>query len=90
MSDRSVPTGPPGPGWYPNPEGTGLRWWNGQEWTAAQQEQPVTRRSGGWTVATVVAVVVVVSVVAALLMVMTVGSREVSTNYTSIEETLGE
>jgi hypothetical protein len=21
------------PGWYPDPSGNGLRWWNGQQWT---------------------------------------------------------
>lgn len=28
------PQGPqPGPGWYPDPEGRGHRWWDGARWT---------------------------------------------------------
>jgi hypothetical protein len=29
----SISSGPE-PGWYPNPEGQGLRWWDGTAWTA--------------------------------------------------------
>ncbi len=30
-----------GPGWYPDPwGGTGLRWWDGQNWTENVQGQP--------------------------------------------------
>jgi hypothetical protein len=31
--DRVSPELPPA-GWYDDPEGAGLRWWNGQQWTA--------------------------------------------------------
>jgi Protein of unknown function (DUF2510) len=35
----------PGPGWYPDPEGRGLRWWDGSAWTDhyAASVQPVTQ-----------------------------------------------
>jgi hypothetical protein len=26
------------PGWYPNPNGQGLRWWNGRAWTESRQD----------------------------------------------------
>ena len=33
--------GPPAPGWYPDPAGSGgQRWWNGNEWTDHQQGAP--------------------------------------------------
>ena len=28
---------PPAPGWYPNPEGPGLRWWDGTRWPAKEK-----------------------------------------------------
>jgi hypothetical protein len=30
------------PGWYPDPQGSGLRWWDGQRWT-----EHVAHRPGG-------------------------------------------
>ena len=30
MSDGSVPAAPPG--WYPDPDGSGERWWTGRGW----------------------------------------------------------
>ncbi|WP_222192435.1 phospholipid scramblase-related protein [Modestobacter italicus] len=34
---------PPPPGWYPDPAGgPGVRWWDGQDWTAHVQQPPQT------------------------------------------------
>lgn len=30
----------PNPGWYPDPKGMGLRWWDGIRWTEATHEPP--------------------------------------------------
>ena len=33
------PPSPP-PGWYPDPQGGGLRWWDGQRWTEHVADRP--------------------------------------------------
>jgi hypothetical protein len=33
----SAPTTPVQAGWYPDPEGQGARWWDGQSWTEHRQ-----------------------------------------------------
>lgn len=48
------PAGPPvGPqaGWYANPDGDGLRWWDGSQWTDSVTDRPdgAVRRSGDLT-----------------------------------------
>lgn len=30
----------PAPGWYPDPEGSELRWWDGQQWSEHRQPVP--------------------------------------------------
>ena len=52
-------TKPPPPGWYPDPTGTGWRYWDGTRW--GQAAAPAgRRRSYGWFVAVVAAVVLLV------------------------------
>jgi hypothetical protein len=35
------PLGPPPPGWYPDPAGTGrMLWWNGSQWASAPMAPP--------------------------------------------------
>lgn len=41
----SAPEPPrPAPGWYPNPEGTGQRYWDGQQWTNHFHDPRVVKR----------------------------------------------
>lgn len=54
MSSPSPERAEPPPGWYDSPQGTGLRWWNGQEWTehhkgpAATQQAPEPGKKPAW------------------------------------------
>jgi Protein of unknown function (DUF2510) len=34
---QPTPSLPPPPGWYPDPTGPGLRWWDGYRWTEHAQ-----------------------------------------------------
>ena len=38
--ESDIVTNQPKPGWYPDPSGTGERWWNGVEWTADERVGP--------------------------------------------------
>jgi hypothetical protein len=53
MSDAG---GTPPPNWYPDPEGDGLRWWDGTQWTehrapkpAGQQPAQPTQSAQSWS-----------------------------------------
>jgi len=37
MTQQPTPSLPPPPGWYPDPTGPGLRWWDGYRWTEHAQ-----------------------------------------------------
>jgi hypothetical protein len=39
----------PAPGWYPNPQGPGQRYWDGQKWADSYQapQEPQRKRRGG-------------------------------------------
>lgn len=43
----SEPPPPPPPGYYPNPSGTGERYWDGSRWSEPQPE-PVPVTPAGW------------------------------------------
>lgn len=72
----------PEAGWYPNPEGAGLRWWDGTAWTshvhvddsahspaAATEHAPIGgHRPSGRTLALAAALIVAVAVAAFLLL----------------------
>jgi hypothetical protein len=66
-SPQTPPSLPPPPGWYPDPEGQGMRWWDGFQWTghrhggAAQappsgQHVPRVPRQKWWHIPLVVTV----------------------------------
>ena len=39
MQQSTPPPQPPPAGWYPDPEGSELRWWDGERWTQHQSER---------------------------------------------------
>ncbi len=39
MSTPPTPAGPP-PGWYPDPDGSGERWWTGTGWGEHERQSP--------------------------------------------------
>lgn len=38
-----APTAGQPAGWYPDPDGHGLRWWDGTQWTAEERDPPGMR-----------------------------------------------
>ncbi len=36
---QTSPSSAPAAGWYPNPQGQGLRWWDGSAWTEHTHEE---------------------------------------------------
>lgn len=40
MPTSTPPPQPPSAGWYPDPEGSGLRWWDGTRWTEHVEDRP--------------------------------------------------
>ena len=65
---------PPPAGWFPDPDGRGLRWWDGERWTEHLAGlQPAAPRSGGaaWKIALGVVIAFAVGVAGCAALVST-------------------
>ena len=70
---------PPPAGWFPDPDGRGLRWWDGERWTehlAGLQPAPPRSGGAGWKIALVIALVFAAGIAGCAMLVST-GVHEV-------------
>lgn len=67
------PTPPPPPGWYPDPEGSGQRYWDGRAWSAASVA-PTPHKSSGLKVLLIVGAAAFVLLGGCVAVVAVVGS----------------
>ena len=79
---------PPAPGWYPDPSGTGSRYWDGEGWGPAAPPSaptPAPARPKKW----VPTLLIVVAVLAVLFIVGKIGYNSGSTSRSSSTTTVG-
>lgn len=95
------PSQAPGPGWYADPHGDGLRWWDGRRWTeqVRSAEAPSESRAGDeyplryavldrWPLILGAVVAVAVAVVAVVLLTGGSGSSAVGPREQAVTETV--